>query len=55
MNPQKVFWLPTESDLAKTQRGLPKRDNLKRPKGPISFKGHHEHVEFRNLRIKELP
>lgn len=28
---------------------------LKRPKGPIAFKGHHEHVEFRNLRIKELP
>ena len=28
---------------------------LKKPAGPISFKGHHEHVEFRNLRIKELP
>ncbi len=28
---------------------------LKKPEGPISFKGHHEHVEFRNLRIKELP
>jgi hypothetical protein len=28
---------------------------LAKPKGPISFKGHHEHVEFRNLRIKELP
>jgi len=28
---------------------------LKKPKGPIAFKGHHEHIEFRNLRIKELP
>jgi len=28
---------------------------LNRPKGPIAFKGHHELVEFRNLRIKELP
>ena len=28
---------------------------LARPPGPIGFKGHHEHVEFRNLRIKELP
>jgi hypothetical protein len=28
---------------------------LKKPAGPIGFKGHHEHVEFRNLRIKELP
>lgn len=28
---------------------------LKKPKGPIAFKGHHEHVQFRNLRIKELP
>jgi hypothetical protein len=28
---------------------------LNRPKGPIRFKGHHEHVEFCNLRIKELP
>jgi hypothetical protein len=28
---------------------------LSKPKSPIGFKGHHEHVEFRNLRIKELP
>jgi len=28
---------------------------LTRPPSPIGFKGHHEHVEFRNLRIKELP
>jgi hypothetical protein len=28
---------------------------LAKPKGPIGFKGHHEHVEFRNLRIRELP
>jgi hypothetical protein len=28
---------------------------LKQPKGPIGFKGHRQHVEFRNLRIKELP
>ena len=28
---------------------------LTRPPGPIGFKGHHEYVEFRNLRIKELP
>ena len=28
---------------------------LQKPAGPISFKGHHEHVEFRNLRIKPLP
>ena len=28
---------------------------LKKPQGPIGFKGHHEHVEFRNLRIRELP
>jgi len=28
---------------------------LTRPPGPIGFKGHHEHVEYRNLRIKELP
>ena len=28
---------------------------LSRARGPIGFKGHREHVEFRNLRIKELP
>jgi hypothetical protein len=28
---------------------------LKKPAGTIGFKGHHEHVEFRNLRIRELP
>ncbi len=28
---------------------------LKKPAGPIGFKGHHEHVEFRNLRIRVLP
>jgi len=28
---------------------------LNKPTGAIGFKGHHEHVEFRNLRIKELP
>jgi len=28
---------------------------LNQPNGPIAFKGHHELVEFRNLRIKELP
>jgi hypothetical protein len=28
---------------------------LNKPQGTIGFKGHHEHVEFRNLRIKELP
>ena len=26
-----------------------------RSKGPLGFKGHGAHVEFRNLRIKELP
>jgi hypothetical protein len=28
---------------------------LKKPSGAIGFKGHHEHVEFRNLSIKVLP
>lgn len=28
---------------------------LDKPKGKIGFKGHYEHVEFRNLRIKALP
>jgi hypothetical protein len=28
---------------------------LKKPQGTIGFKGHRQHVEFRNLRIKELP
>jgi hypothetical protein len=28
---------------------------LNKASSPIGFKGHHEHVEFRNLRIKELP
>ena len=28
---------------------------LKKPAGTIGFKGHHEHVEFRNLAIKVLP
>jgi hypothetical protein len=28
---------------------------LNKPAGPIGFKGHHEHVEFRHLRIKTLP
>lgn len=28
---------------------------LKKPQGTIGFKGHHERVEFRNLRIRELP
>ena len=27
---------------------------LRKPKGPLGFMGHHEHVEFRNLRIKDL-
>jgi hypothetical protein len=28
---------------------------LDKPSGTIGFKGHHEYVEFRNLRIKQLP
>jgi hypothetical protein len=28
---------------------------LKKARGSIGFKGHRQHVEFRNLRIKELP
>ena len=28
---------------------------LNRPSGPVGFLGHHHRVEFRNIRIKELP
>ena len=32
-----------------------KLEGLLRPKGYIALNGHNDHVEFRNIRIKELP
>ena len=28
---------------------------LKKPSGPVGFLGHHHRIEFRNIRVKELP
>jgi len=42
-------------DDVKDPEILKKHPGLARTKGRIGFLGHHSHVEFRNIRIKELP
>jgi hypothetical protein len=42
-------------DDVKDKATLDAHPGLQRAKGYIGFLGHGEHVEFRNLRIKELP
>jgi len=34
---------------------LKKHPGLARASGHVGFLGHHEYMEFRNIRIKELP
>jgi len=34
---------------------LQKHPGMFRDRGRIGFLGHHDHLEFRNIRIKELP
>ena len=47
----------TDADLATVTDPavLKKHPGLKNPKGHIGFLGHGSNVEFRNIRIKELP
>jgi hypothetical protein len=47
----------TDADLATVtdEKVLKSHPGIKNPKGHIGFLGHGANVEFRNLRIKELP
>lgn len=47
--------LDVDLDSAKDPEVLKKHPGLARASGHIGFLGHHEYVEFRNIRIKELP
>ena len=42
-------------DDVKDPKILKKHPGLARTKGRVGFLGHGSHVEFRNIRIKELP
>jgi len=42
-------------DSMKDEAVLKKHPGLARTTGHIGFLGHRSHVEFRNIRIKELP
>ena len=45
----------TDLDDVKDEAVLKKHPGLKNKKGHIGFLGHGADVEFRNLRVKELP
>lgn len=47
--------LDADLDSAKDPEVLKKHPGLARASGHIGFLGHHEYVELRNIRIKELP
>ncbi len=50
-------WLVVEADLdsVKDPEILKRHPGLARARGHIGLLGHNSHVEFRNLRLKELP
>ena len=47
--------LDADLDSAKDPEVLKKHPGLARASGHVGFLGHNEYVEFRNIRIKELP
>jgi len=47
--------LDAELDTMKDPEVLKKHPGLARASGHVGFLGHHEYMEFRNIRIKELP
>lgn len=50
-----VIILDSDLGIVKEQKVLDKHPGLLRPAGHIGFLGHGSHVEFRNIRVKELP
>ena len=47
--------LDADLDMVREPKVLEKHPGLARTKGHIVLLGHQSHVEFRNLRVKELP
>jgi hypothetical protein len=47
--------LDADLDSVKDPEVLKKHPGLARTSGHIGFLGHHEYMEFRNIRIKVLP
>jgi hypothetical protein len=50
-----VTVLDTNLDIVREPEILAKHVGLARPSGRIGFLGHKSHVEFRHIRIRELP
>jgi N-sulfoglucosamine sulfohydrolase len=50
-----VIILDADLGIVKEAKVLEKHPGLARTAGHIGFLGHGSHVEFRNIRIKELP
>ncbi len=49
-----VIILDADLSIVKEPKVLEKHPGLARPSGHIGFLGHGSHVEFRNIRVKEL-
>jgi hypothetical protein len=50
-----VIVLDADLDIVKEPKVLARHPGLARPAGHIGFLGHGSRVEFRNIRVKELP
>lgn len=50
-----VIILDASLDMVREPKALEKHPGIARSSGHIGFLGHGSHVEFRNIRIKELP
>jgi hypothetical protein len=50
-----VIILDADLDIVKEPKVLEKHPGLARKAGHIGFLGHGSHVEFRNIRVRELP
>jgi hypothetical protein len=50
-----VIILDTSLDIVKEPKVLARHPGLTRPAGHIGFLGHGALVEFRNIRVRELP
>jgi hypothetical protein len=50
-----VIILDADLDIVKEPKVLARHPGLARLAGHIGFLGHGSHVEFRNIRVKELP
>jgi hypothetical protein len=50
-----VIILDANLDMVRERKVLEKHPGLARTGGHIGFLGHGSHVEFRNIRVKELP